>query len=59
MSGPPAATKYGEAWKAGKFKEEILPMSFPQDKGDPKILDIDEQYRPGTTVEGLAKLKPL
>ena len=39
--------KYGEAWKAGKFKEEIFPMSIPQDKGDPKILDIDEQYRPG------------
>jgi acetyl-CoA C-acetyltransferase len=50
-------TKYGEAWKAGKFKEEILPMSIPQDKGDPKILDIDEQYRAGTTIEGLAKLK--
>lgn len=50
-------TKYGEAWKAGKFKEEILPVSIPQEKGDPKILDIDEQYRAGTTVEGLAKLK--
>jgi acetyl-CoA C-acetyltransferase len=50
-------TKYGEAWKAGKFKEEILPVSIPQDKGDPKILDIDEQYRAGTTIEGLAKLK--
>jgi len=50
-------TKYGEAWKAGKFKEEILPISIPQAKGDPKILDIDEQYRPGTTVETLAKLK--
>jgi acetyl-CoA C-acetyltransferase len=51
--------KYGEAWKAGKFKEEILPMSIPQEKGDPKILDIDEQYRPSTTLEGLAKLKPV
>jgi len=49
--------KYGEAWKAGKFKEEILPLSIPQEKGDPKILDIDEQYRPSTTLEGLAKLK--
>jgi len=49
--------KYGEAWKAGKFKEEIIPMSIPQEKGDPKILDIDEQYRPTTTVEGLTKLK--
>jgi acetyl-CoA C-acetyltransferase len=50
-------SKYGEAWKAGKFKEEIFPISIPQDKGDPKILDIDEQYRPTTTVETLAKLK--
>ncbi|HSW58854.1 MAG TPA: thiolase family protein, partial [Dehalococcoidales bacterium] len=50
-------TKYGEAWKAGKFKDEILPVPIPQEKGDPKVLDIDEQYRAGTTVEGLAKLK--
>jgi acetyl-CoA C-acetyltransferase len=49
--------KYGEAWKAGKFKEEIFPLSIPQEKGDPKILDIDEQYRANTTLEGLAKLK--
>jgi acetyl-CoA C-acetyltransferase len=49
--------KYGEAWKAGKFKDEIFPLSIPQEKGDPKVLDIDEQYRPATTLEGLAKLK--
>lgn len=49
--------KYGEAWKAGKFKDEILPITIPQDKGDPKVLDIDEQYRPGSTTESLAKLK--
>jgi acetyl-CoA C-acetyltransferase len=51
--------KYGEAWKAGKFKEEILPMSIPQDKGDPKVLDIDEQYRATSTYEALAKLKTI
>ena len=50
---------YGKAWNAGKFKEEIMPLSIPQPKGDPKILDIDEQYRPGTNMEGLAKLKPV
>jgi len=49
--------KYGEAWKAGKFKDEIFPVSIPQEKGDPKILDIDEQYRAGSSVESLAKLK--
>jgi acetyl-CoA C-acetyltransferase len=48
---------YGKAWNAGKFKDEIFPMSIPQEKGDPKTLNIDEQYRPATTIEGLAKLK--
>ena len=52
-------TNYGKAWEAGKFKDEMMPMSIPQPKGDPKVLDIDEQYRPGTTMEGLAKLKPI
>jgi len=50
---------YGEAWNAGKFKDEIMPMEIPQPKADPKTLDIDEQYRPGTNMEGLAKLKPI
>jgi acetyl-CoA C-acetyltransferase len=50
---------YGKAWDAGKFKDEMMPLPIPQPKGDPKILDIDEQYRPGTTMEGLAKLKPI
>jgi acetyl-CoA C-acetyltransferase len=48
---------YGKAWNAGKFKEEIMPLTIPQRKGDPKILDIDEQYRPDTSMERLAKLK--
>ena len=50
---------YGKAWEAGKFKDEMMPMSIAQPKGDPKVLDIDEQYRAGTTMEGLAKLKPI
>jgi len=50
---------YGAAWNAGKFKEEIMPMTIPQPKGDPKVLDIDEQYRPDSTLEKLAKLKPV
>jgi acetyl-CoA C-acetyltransferase len=48
---------YGKAWNAGKFKEEIMPLPIPQPKGDPKILDIDEQYRADTSMERLAKLK--
>jgi len=50
---------YGNAWNAGKFKDEMMTLEIPQPKGDPKVLDIDEQYRPGTTMEGLAKLKPI
>lgn len=48
---------YGNAWKSGKFKDEIMPLSIPQEKGEPKILDIDEQYRPDTTLERLSRLK--
>jgi acetyl-CoA C-acetyltransferase len=48
---------YGNAWNAGKFKEEIMPLEIPQPKGDPVTLDIDEQYRADTSMERLAKLK--
>jgi acetyl-CoA C-acetyltransferase len=47
---------YGDAWKAGKFKEEMMTLTIPQGKGEPKVLDIDEQYRPETTMERLSKL---
>ena len=51
---------YGKAWEAGKFKEEIMPLEVPgAKKGETRTLDIDEQYRPGTNMEGLAKLKPV
>lgn len=46
------------AIKAGKFKDEIIPVAIPQRKGDPVIFDTDEFPKFGTTVEGLAKLKP-
>ena len=48
---------YGDAWNKGKFKDEMMVMEIPQKKGEPKVLDIDEQYRPETTLETLAKLK--
>ncbi|MBW1941560.1 MAG: thiolase family protein [Deltaproteobacteria bacterium] len=47
---------YGKAWEAGKFKEEMMVLEIPQKKGDPISLNIDEQYRPNTTSEKLAKL---
>jgi len=50
---------YGNAWNAGKFKDEMMPLTIPQPKGEPKVLDIDEQYRPATTLESLSKLKPI
>ena len=46
------------AHKAGKFKDEILPLSIPQRKGDPLVFDADEYPKAGTTAEKLAALKP-
>lgn len=42
----------------GRFKEEIVPVTIPQRKGDPKIFDTDEHPRPETSKDGLTKLKP-
>jgi acetyl-CoA C-acetyltransferase len=42
----------------GRFKEEIVPVSVPQKKGSPVIVDTDEYPRPGTTAQTLAALKP-
>ena len=46
------------AQKAGRFKDEIVPVEIPQKRGEPKIFDTDEFPRPGTTLEALAKLRP-
>ncbi len=46
------------AIKAGKFKDEIVPVEVPQRKGDPIIFDTDEHPRFGTTIEALSKLPP-
>ncbi|HAA04275.1 MAG TPA: acetyl-CoA C-acyltransferase [Syntrophobacteraceae bacterium] len=46
------------AIKAGRFKDEIVPVMIPQRKGDPKAFDTDEHPRFGTTLDALAKLKP-
>ena len=46
------------AIKAGKFKDEIVPVSIPQPKGEPVLFDTDEFPRFGTTKEILGKLKP-
>ena len=48
-----------EAQKGGKFKTEIVPVSVPQKKADPVIFDTDEGPRPGSSIEKLAKLRPV
>ena len=46
------------AQKEGRFADEIAPVSIPQRKGDPVVVDTDEGVRPGTTTESLAGLRP-
>lgn len=48
-----------KAQAAGIFAEEIVPVTIPQRKGDPIVVSNDEHLRPETTLEGLAKLKPI
>lgn len=43
----------------GKFAEEIVPVEVPQRKGDPVIVDQDEAPRRDTSLESLAKLRPV
>lgn len=45
------------AIKAGKFEEEIVPVSIPQRKGDPIVVSQDEFPRFGANYEALAKLR--
>ncbi len=46
------------AIKSGRFAEEIVPVSVPQRRGDPVVVDTDEGVRPETTIESLGKLRP-
>jgi acetyl-CoA C-acetyltransferase len=46
------------AIKDGKFADEIIPVSIPQRKGEPILVETDEGVRPGTTMESLGTLKP-
>src|ERR1700752_3979344 len=49
----------GKAIAAGYFAEEITPVTVPGGKAGPITVDKDEHPRPETTLEGLAKLKPI
>src|SRR3954470_18692155 len=50
--------KAAASQKAGRFDREVVPVSIPQKKGDPKKFDRDEFIRADTTKEILGKLKP-
>ena len=46
------------AQAAGKFKEEIVPISIPQRKGDPVVIDTDEFIKKGANIETISKPRP-
>ena len=48
-----------EAIDSGKFKEEIVPVVIPQRKGDSIVFSVDEYPKRDTSLEKLAKLKPI
>ncbi len=50
--------KAAAAQKSGRLAEEIVAVSIPQRKKDPILFDQDEFIRAGSTIEGLAKLRP-
>jgi acetyl-CoA C-acetyltransferase len=50
--------KAAAAIRAGKFKDEILPVEIPQKKGAALVFDTDESVRVDTSLEALAKLRP-
>jgi acetyl-CoA C-acetyltransferase len=47
-----------DAWEAGKFDKEVVPVEVPQRRGDPVVVSRDEGPRAGTTPEKMAKLRP-
>ena len=47
------------AMQSGKFEDEIIPVSVPRRKGEPVIVDGDENPRPDTSLEQLNRLKPV
>jgi hypothetical protein len=51
--------RWAKAHAAGFFACEVIPVSIPQKKGDPKKFETDEHPRADTTLDGLSKLKPI
>lgn len=47
------------AWQAGKFDDELVPVSIPQRRGEPLVFNRDEGFRADATIDSLAALRPL
>lgn len=50
--------KAAKAQEEGRFKDEIIPVTIPQRKGDPIVFDTDEYIKPNAKVEKLGALRP-
>ena len=58
MRSPNAPKPVGPAaQEAGRFKDQLTPVTIPQRKGAPLVVATDEHPRPGTAIEALAKLR--
>lgn len=51
--------KATKAWERGTFAEEIVSVHIPQRRGDPKVIDRDEHFRPDASTEQLGRLNPV
>jgi 3-oxoadipyl-CoA thiolase len=51
--------RWAAAQEQGIFAEEIAPVTIPQRKGEPRVVDTDEHPRPDSTAEALARLRPI
>jgi len=49
--------RWKQAFDAGLFADEIVPVAVPRKRGEVEQVSVDEHPRPETTLEGLAKLK--
>jgi acetyl-CoA C-acetyltransferase len=51
--------KAAVAWEAGRFSDEIIPVSVPQRRGEALLFERDEGVRPDASEASLAKLRPI
>ena len=51
-------TRSAEAWRKGKFKDEIVPIEVPQRKGDPLVISEDEEYK-NVKMDKIPTLRPV